>query len=113
MQIALAHFSQAVLRLHFYLRRDFAPYWKWLPHEFAKRGYDPALQAQLLALPRLSPAQQSAAVQAVCERLRERLYTENVVPADLPNPHGTPWFFVFREAILRMIAHPGIRALTF
>jgi hypothetical protein len=48
MQIALGHFSTAVLRLHFYLDRDFAPYWKWLPHEFRRRGYAPQINEQLL-----------------------------------------------------------------
>jgi hypothetical protein len=51
MQMALGNFAKAVMRLHFYLDRDFAPYWKWLPHEFRLRGYSPAIHEQLLALP--------------------------------------------------------------
>jgi hypothetical protein len=113
MQIALAHFSKAVLRLHFYLDRDFAPYWKWLPHEFMKRGYAPSIHAQLLALPRLAPSEQSAAIQTICERLRDRLCLEKVVSSNVPNAHGTPWFFLFREQILEAITDPSIRALTF
>jgi hypothetical protein len=113
MQIALAHFSEAVLRLHFYLERDFAPYWKWLPHEFVKRGYAPSVHAQLLRLPKLRPAQQSVVIQEICERLRERLLAEKVISPSIPNPYGTPWFFLFREQILEAICDPAIRALTF
>jgi hypothetical protein len=113
MQIALAQFSQAVLRLHFYLERDFAPYWKWLPHEFVVRGYAPSIHAQLLGLPRLRPTQQSAVIQEICARLRDRLDLEEVISSNTPNPHGIPWFFLFREQILETISDPEIRALTF
>jgi hypothetical protein len=113
MQIALGHFSKAVMRLHFYLDRDFAPYWKWLPHEFRKRGYSPPINEQLLALPRLSPMEQSSTIQRVCGQLRERLLRGSVVPADIANPYNIPWFFMFREEVLKTITDPEIRNLTY
>lgn len=113
MQIALAHFSKAVMRLHFYLDRDFAPYWKWLPYEFGKRGYSPSINEQLLALPRLTAMEQSSVIQSICGRLRERLLRDGVVPVDIANPYNIPWFFMFRDEILRAITDPEIRNLTF
>lgn len=113
MQMALGHFSAAVMRLHFYLERDFAPYWKWLPHEFRARGYAPAIHEQLVALPRLAPNAQSAAVLAICDQLRERLVRDAVVPGPIENPYGIPWFFQFREAVVRTIGDPEIRRLTY
>jgi hypothetical protein len=113
MQMALGHFSKAVMRLHFYLDRDFAPYWKWLPHEFRKRGYSPPINEQLLALPRLTPMEQSTAIQWICGHLRERLLRDRVVPVDIANPYNIPWFFMFREEILKAITDPEIRNLTY
>jgi hypothetical protein len=54
MQLALGQFNKAVMQLHFYLDRDFAPYWKWLPHEFKRRGCSPRMYNQLLAQARAS-----------------------------------------------------------
>jgi hypothetical protein len=112
MQIALGHFSTAVMRLHFYLDRDFAPYWKWLPHEFRRRGYSPDINEQLLALPRLTPMEQLSAIQWICGQLRARLRSDGVVPGDMANPYNVPWFFRFREEILRAIIDPEIRNLA-
>jgi hypothetical protein len=112
MQIALGHFSKAVMRLHFYLDRDFAPYWKWLPHEFRRRGYSRPINEQLLALPGLSPMEQSSAIPWICGQLRERLLSDGVVSGDIANPSNIPWFFRFREEILRAITDPEIRNLT-
>lgn len=112
MQIALGHFSKAVMRLHFYLDRDFAPYWKWLPHEFRRRGYSPPIREKLEAMPRLSAEEQSSAIQWICDRLRDRLSIESVVPGNTENPHNSPWFFRFREKILETIVDPQIRKLT-
>jgi hypothetical protein len=112
MQIALGHFSKAVMRLHFYLDRDFAPYWKWLPHEFRRRAYSPQIDEQLLALPRLSPMEQSSAIQSICVQLRARLLRDGVLPADIENPSNIPWFFRFRQEILGAITEPEIRSLT-
>jgi hypothetical protein len=112
MHIALGHFSKAVMRLHFYLDRDFAPYWKWLPHEFRRRGYSPLIHQQLVALPGLSPREQSSIIQGICGQLRTRLLSDSVVPGNLANPHNVPWFFRFREEILRTISDPEIRGLT-
>jgi hypothetical protein len=112
MQIALGHFSTAVMRLHFYLDRDFAPYWKWLPHEFRRRGYSPHINEQLLALPGLSPLEQSSAIQWICGQLRARLLRDGVVPGDMANPYNVPWFFRFREEILRAITDPEVRNLV-
>jgi hypothetical protein len=110
--IALGHFSKAVMRLHFYLDRDFAPYWKWLPHEFRKRGYSPPINEQLLTLPGLSPTEQSSAIQWICGHLRARLPSDGVVPGDIANPYNLPWFFRFREEILKAITDPEIRKLA-
>lgn len=112
MQIALGHFSKAVMRLHFYLDRDFAPYWKWLPHEFRRQGYSQPINEQLLALPGLSPLEQSSAIQWICGQLSARLLSDGVVPSKMENPQGVPWFFRFREEILRTITDPEIRSLT-
>lgn len=112
MHIALAHFSKAVMRLHFYLDRDFAPYWKWLPHEFRRRSYSPSIHEQLLALPGLSPTEQSSVIQWICGELRAQLLSDGVVPRDIANPYNSPWFFRFREEILRAITDPEIRNLT-
>lgn len=109
MQIALGHFTKAVLRLHFYLDRDFAPYWKWLPHEFRRRGYSPEIEEQLLALPRLSPMEQSSAIQWICGQLKARVLD---VTGEVSNPYNAPWFFRFREEIVRAITDPEIRSLT-
>jgi hypothetical protein len=100
------------MRLHFYLDRDFAPYWKWLPHEFKRRGYSPRIYDQLLALPSLAPREQSAALQSICEQLRARLLSDGVVPGDMKNPDNVPWFFGFREQVLRTVTDPQIRKLT-
>ncbi len=112
MQMALGEFSKAVMRLHFYLDRDFAPYWKWLPHEFKRRGYAPQIHDRLLALPGLAPREQSAAIQSICAELRARLLSDGVVPDNLANPDKVPWFFRFREEVLRTIADREIRKLT-
>jgi hypothetical protein len=112
MQLALAQFTQAVLRLHFYLDRDFAPYWKWLPHEFKRRGYAPQIYNHLLSLPGRTPGNQSAAIQSICDALRARLVSDGVVPGDLANPHNVPWFFRFREEVLGTVTDPEIRKLT-
>jgi hypothetical protein len=112
MQIALGHFCMAVMRLHFYLDRDFAPYWKWLPHEFRRRGYSQQIDEQLLALPGLSPMEQSSAIQRICGQLRVRLLSDGVVPGDMANPYNIPWFFRFREEILGTITDPEIRNLA-
>ena len=112
MQIALAHFSKAVMRLHFYLDRDFAPYWKWLPYEFRGRGYSPAIGERLVAIPRLSPEEQSSAIQWICDQLKASLLTDGAVPRDVANPHGMPWFFRFGQEILATITDPEIRKLT-
>lgn len=112
MQIALGHFCKAVMRLHFYLDRDFAPYWKWLPHEFRRRGYSPPIHEQLLALPGMSPGEQASVIQSICSQLKARLQSDGVVPRDIANPHGVPWFFRFREEILGTITDSEIRKLT-
>jgi hypothetical protein len=113
MQMALGHFTKAVLRLHFYLERDYAPYWKWLPHEFRKRGYSAAIDAELVALPTLAPAAQAESIQRICGALRERVLRAGIVPRDLTNPYNMPWFFRFRDEVLKGITDPGIRNLTY
>lgn len=112
MQIALGQFSAAVMRLHFYLDRDYAPYWKWLPHEFRRRSYAPSIHERLLALPRLSPMEQLSAIRWICDQLTARLERDGVMPGDLANPYDVPWFFRFREEILAAITDPEIRNLT-
>jgi len=83
-----------------------------LPHESVRRGYAPPIHEQLFTLPRLSPAEQSSAIQCICDQLRERVLSEDVVPSDIPNPYGIPWFFMFRDELRKAIADPGIRSLT-
>jgi hypothetical protein len=99
------------MRLHFHLDRDYAPYWKWLPHEFSRRGYSPSIHEQLTALPGLSPKEQSSVIQTICSELRARLESDGVVPRDIANPHGVPWFFRCREEILGTVSDPEIRKL--
>ena len=36
-----------------------------------------------------------------CGQLRARLLGDGVVPGDIPNPYDIPWFFMFREEILK------------
>jgi hypothetical protein len=112
MQMALGHFSKAVMRLPFCLDRDFAPYWKWLPHEFRRRGYSPRIHDLLLTLPGLSPGEQSSAIHSICGELRVRLLSDRVVPRDIENPYNVPGFLRFREEVLRAIMAPEIRNLT-
>ena len=72
----------------------------------------PDLNEQLLALPGLSPLEQSAAIQWICGQLSARLLRDNIVPGDMANPDNLPWFFRFREEILRAITDPEIRNLA-
>jgi hypothetical protein len=113
MQIALGHFSKAVMRLHFYLDRDYAPYWKWLPHEFRKRGYSRSIDEELTALPGRAAADQAKSIQRVCDELRERLLRDGVFPSAIANPFNMPWFFRFRDEMVAAIADPEIRSLTY
>ena len=110
MQIALGQFSSAVMRLHFYLDRDYAPYWKWLPHEFRRRGFAPTIHEQLVTLPRLMPKKQAVAIQGICAELAPRVIAAT---ADVANPHNVPWFFRVRDEIANQIADPAIRRLTY
>jgi hypothetical protein len=80
--------------------------------EFRQRGYSPAIHDQLQALPGLSPWEQSSAIQEICGQLRARLLRDGVVPGDIANPYNVPWFFRFREEILKTITDPEIRSLT-
>ena len=50
MQMALGHFSEAVMRLCLLLEHDFAPYWKWLAFEFRKRVIGEVIASKLCAL---------------------------------------------------------------
>lgn len=112
-QIALGHFSKAVMRLPFYLDRDFAPYWKWLPHEFRKRGYSRSIEEQLTELPRRTPAEQAKTIRDICDELREQLLRSGVLPRTVANPYNMPWFFRFRDEIAATIEDPDVRRLTY
>jgi hypothetical protein len=56
--------------------------------------------------------EQSSAIQWICGQLRERLLSDGVVPGDIANPYDVPWFFKFREEILKAITDPEIRNLA-
>ncbi len=50
MQLAVAGFSEAVMRLSLLLEKDYSPYWKWLAFESRKYPTGAALEPGLLAL---------------------------------------------------------------
>jgi len=112
MQMALGHFVKAVLRLHFYLDNDFAPYWKWLAFEFRRRRYSPGLIEQLTALPTQSPAVQASEITAICDELGARVLEEGIVSKHIENPYRIPWFFMYREDVIKRITDPVIHSLT-
>ncbi len=66
-------------------------------------------------MPPITPLQRSSIDRATLavERAFSRLLSDGVVPGDMVNPYNVPWFFKFREEILRAITDPEIRNLTF
>ncbi len=111
MLVALGHFTQAVLRMYFYLDGDFAPYWKWLTFEFRRRGFCTGAAEALETLHQKSPREQSKEIISVCERLRERMIDRDVVPSDMDSPHGGSRFFVFARHLRGKIVDDTIRAI--
>ena len=109
MQIALGHFAEAVMRMYFYLDKDFTPYWKWLTAEFRKRAYSPIVEAKLSRLPQLQPSEQAQEVMEICGVLKERIIDMGVVPPNLDNPWKIGWFWIFRNELVRRIVDPGCR----
>ena len=67
MQIALGHFSEAVMRLCLLLEGDYTPYWKWLPVAFRRSSSAAQLDPLLNRLAESSNRQEQAdLVREVC-----------------------------------------------
>lgn len=69
-QIALGHFTEAVMRLCLLLEHDYGPYWKWLAFEFRKRASAQQLDPLLRALTEtLDIEARSSLVHTICEEV--------------------------------------------
>ena len=111
MSIAVGYFTEAVLRMYFYLDGDFAPYWKWLAFEFKKRRFCADTERGLETLHQKNPSEQAREISSICERLRRTMIERNVVPNNMDNPYGVPWFFLISEHLKGRIADNTIREL--
>lgn len=102
-QLALGHFSEAVMRLCLLLEQDYTPYWKWLAWEFRKRQAAVTLDAQLRALATSSArTEQAALVRAMCDDVHQRLDAVGLASADLTgHPHA---LFCDQTAVAAQIA---------
>lgn len=85
--LAVGEFTLGVMRLRFLLQGDFAPYWKWLAHEFRKlpgSGYYDEQLRLVVADGDFGP--RAEAVKAICARLRDEMMTAGVIQGDQDNP---------------------------
>lgn len=111
MQIAIGRFTEVVMKMYFYLDGDFTPYWKWLAFEFRKRAYSTSIADRLSDLPRLSSTDQAEQVLMVCGELKQNMIKGGIVPADLANPYGMPWFFLYKRYLLDTIENAAVRKM--
>ena len=116
MQIALGHFTEAVMRMYFYLDGDFAPYWKWLTFEFRKHGYSKSTAEKLAQLSGCPPREQAVLIGSICEELKDKMISEGVVCVNVDNPYPTPrffmcWFFMFQHDLLQQISDQNVRSM--
>lgn len=73
-QIAMGHFTEAVMRLCLLLEHDYGPYWKWLAFEFRKRASAERLDPLLRALAEtLDIAARASLVRTICDEVHQLL----------------------------------------
>ena len=113
-QIALGAFSEAVMRMYFYLEEDFAPYWKWLAFEFHRRDLSESTYWDLAKLPKLNPSQQAEVVSRMCDRLAVRMCNLGIVSPDIQKSDRveSPLFFRYKKHIRDQISDSEIRQLV-
>lgn len=73
-QIAMGHFTEAVMRLCLLLEHDYSPYWKWLAFEFRKQATASRLDPLLRALAEtLDITARATLVCAICDEVHQLL----------------------------------------
>jgi len=73
-QVAMGHFTEAVMRLCLLLEHDYGPYWKWLAFEFRKRAAAQQLDPLLRALAEtLNIEARASLVRTICEEVHRLL----------------------------------------
>ncbi len=84
-------FVSSVMRTLLLLNRDYAPYWKWLAHEFRKlneaQHFAPLLE-RLVSDP--NPETQSRIVLDVCDGIYQRLRSAGIITGQNDNQHLLP-----------------------
>ena len=110
MQVALGYFTEAMMRMYFYLDGDFAPYWKWLGFEFRKRQFSPTTAKALETLHRLGPTEQADQIHSICMELKQKTIDCGLV-SDLENPNEIPWFSLLARHLKQRISDERIRNL--
>ena len=112
-EMAIGNFLQAAMAIVMVMDRDYAPYWKWLPHVFRSREMAGRLDAPLTELSTtLDFERRATLVTDVCSTLMEELVRRTIVPADLDDGSGLPLFFQARACLVERIASPVIKALA-
>jgi hypothetical protein len=110
-QMALGHFTEALLRISLIMDRDHAPYWKWLHHEVKKRPVSAAIDAQLEQLCTSCDLERRCdIVKGLCNWLFDELVKREILPANLDNGSGVPIFFQAKAYLEKQIKNEQIRA---
>jgi hypothetical protein len=108
LQVALAHFVEAVMRLALLLEHDYTPYWKWLVHAFQMRAAAVEVGELLGGLCQPGPvARQAQLVGEVCRHVHEWLEAAGLASADLSS-HPHP-LFCDQQALRVRIDHEAMQ----
>jgi hypothetical protein len=89
--ICLGEFVMGVMRIVLLMRRDFTPYWKWIPFEFRKRTEAQpyiGLLEELVSIP--DTERRVEIVQRLCAMVHQQLLDGEWVTGQGANPYLLP-----------------------
>lgn len=112
MQIALGYFSEAIMKMYFYLESDFAPYWKWLSFEFRRRQLSLTTERALKTLPELEPTDQATCIHTICEELKNKILSSDLITTRVKNSSSNQWFSLLAEALKQEIMDQRIKKMS-
>lgn len=88
-QVCMGEFTTGVMRLWLLLAEDFAPYWKWLAHEFHKLPDAIQVEPFLMRLANTYKVEEQAElVKDICRITHERLRTSGLVTGKGVSPYA-------------------------
>lgn len=88
-QVCLGEFTTGVMRLWLLLSGDYAPYWKWLTHEFRKLPDSMQVEPSLVQLTTShSIEEQAELITEICRITHERLLTSGLVTGKGISPYA-------------------------